>query len=499
MIVRAALLASAWLAAGGCLLAPARPAAGTGDGGLDDGGDGGATREITQTALIKIPLPGGDDQAGTAVALSGDGLTLAIGVPFEDGSAVVIDGVVDEEATNAGAVHVFVYDGVQQAWVPQAYLKAFNAQPNDRFGTALALSKDGSTLVVGAPGEASDSTDPISNAATGAGAAFVFRRDGFMWSQQAYLKASNPDAGDGFGTSVALSANGDRLVVGAPFEDSASETELSDDSTSNAGAAYVFSYVAGWGAPRYVKADVIGADDTFGTAVAIAGDGLTLVVGAPGDDGEGNTVVDCGAVSVFAFTTAPTFVTTLRAPTPMIDTYVGAAVALSRTGDRLLVGATGDSSAATGVDGTGPNTVMRSGAAFLLERPSTTWEPVAYVKASNTGFNDQLGTSVALAQDAATFVLGAPGEASSATGIDGDQAPDDAINAGAAYLFTSDPLARQRAYIKAADARVNDAFGASLAISDGGDTIAIGAPREDQGATTTETRVDSGAVYVFRW
>src|SRR5438128_1322177 len=117
-------------------------------------------------------------------------------------------------------------------WSQQAYLKASNTDAGDDFGFAVAISGD--TVVVGAAGEDSNATgvdgDGTNNSASNSGAAYVFVRSGTMWSQQAYLKASNTDAGDDFGFAVAIS--GDTVVVGAPGEDS-NATGVDGDGTNN--------------------------------------------------------------------------------------------------------------------------------------------------------------------------------------------------------------------------------------------------------------------------
>ena len=107
------------------------------------------------------------------------------------------------------------------------------------------MAVSGDTVVVGADGEASNATgingDQTDNSAPDAGAAYVFVRNGTTWSQQAYLKASNTDAGDAFGYSVAVS--GDTVVVGANFETSGAtgvNGDQADNSAPFAGAAYVF-------------------------------------------------------------------------------------------------------------------------------------------------------------------------------------------------------------------------------------------------------------------
>jgi hypothetical protein len=112
----------------------------------------------------------------------------------------------------------------------------------------VSLSGDGDTLAVGAYAEDSTATvidgDQSNNGASGAGAAYVFVcGDDGTWSQQAYIKASNTDAGDGFGFSVSLSGDGDTLVVGAPGESSSAtgiHGDQSNNDASGAGAAYVF-------------------------------------------------------------------------------------------------------------------------------------------------------------------------------------------------------------------------------------------------------------------
>src|SRR5262249_51872413 len=91
-------------------------------------------------------------------------------------------------------------DAASGAPAQQAYVKASNTDSNDEFGFALAVSADGSTMAVGAYGEASTATgvggNQTINTAQFAGAVYVFTRSGTTWTQQAYIKASNAQAGD---------------------------------------------------------------------------------------------------------------------------------------------------------------------------------------------------------------------------------------------------------------------------------------------------------------
>jgi hypothetical protein len=164
-----------------------------------------------QQAYLKASNAEADDQFGFSVAISGD--TLVVGAWGEDSSATGVNGnQSDNSAGSSGAAYVFVRSGT--TWTQQAYLKASNAAGDDGFGCSVAISGD--TVVVGAANEDSSATgvngDGTNNGSNGSGAAYVFVRSGTSWSQQAYLKASNTDVGDAFGTKVAIS--GDTLVVG---------------------------------------------------------------------------------------------------------------------------------------------------------------------------------------------------------------------------------------------------------------------------------------------
>ncbi|MBL8765456.1 MAG: FG-GAP repeat protein, partial [Phycisphaerae bacterium] len=143
-------------------------------------------------------------------------------------------------------------------WSQQAYLKASNTDMGDLFGSSVAVSGD--TVVVGAYQEDSNATgvngNQANNSLWSAGAAYVFVGSGGNWSQHAYLKASNTEAGDYFGWSVAVS--GDTVVVGAWREGSNTtgvNGNQSDNSTLGGGAVYVFVRAHGvWSQQAYLKA-----------------------------------------------------------------------------------------------------------------------------------------------------------------------------------------------------------------------------------------------------
>ncbi|MCB9904734.1 MAG: FG-GAP repeat protein [Planctomycetes bacterium] len=193
-----------------------------------------------QEAYLKASNPGIDAVFGYAVAISGD--SVAIGARNEHSSATGIDGDQNNQGAGySGAVYVFLRSGT--TWAQQAYVKASNTDSVDQFGASLALAGD--RLLVGAFLEDGGSTGVAGhgpdNSANDSGAAYLFERSGTTWSQKAYIKASNTNASDWFGHSVALGP--DYAVVGATQEDGGFGGINSfsfDNSASNAGAAYVY-------------------------------------------------------------------------------------------------------------------------------------------------------------------------------------------------------------------------------------------------------------------
>lgn len=168
-----------------------------------------------------------------AVAACGDGME---GAP----DTSVLDASVPD------AISLDVADGTGVSG-QHAYIKASNTDKDDLLGWSVALSQSGDTLAVGAPGEDSSATgvdgDQDDNSAWTSGAVYVFRRTDSTWAQHAYVKASNTDPRDGFSRSVALSASGDTLAVGAPGEASSAagvNGDQTDNSTEDCGVVYVF-------------------------------------------------------------------------------------------------------------------------------------------------------------------------------------------------------------------------------------------------------------------
>jgi hypothetical protein len=486
------------------------------------------------TTLYRLSLaPGSTATTLTpSVALPAAATILVDGVLVASGSAISVS-VGASFAPRIVSVTVTAESGATRSYAitlvrRSAYLKASNTNTADFFGTAVALSADGSTLAVGAPAEDSDATgvggNQSSEVAVNSGAVYVFRRLLLGWAQEAYVKASNTDSADAFGGSIALSADGTTLAVGASGEQS-SATGVGGDEVQNdvfnAGAVYVFRRDAAnrWAQEAYVKASNTDASDAFGAAVAVSADGATMAVGSPGESSDAlgvggsqgsNAAGGSGAVYVLERNGAGAWAQSayVKASNTGAEDAFGVSVALAADAETLAVGARWEDSSATGVDGAqGDEGATNAGAVYVFRRASTgPWTQDAYVKASNTGAFDSFGCSVALSANGTTLAVGARYEDSAATGLDGDGANDDARDAGAAYVFhrSSAGLWAQQAYLKASHVDTDDEFGISVALSAAGDTLAIGAPFDSSNATglggdpSSNAAVWSGAVYLFR-
>jgi hypothetical protein len=462
---------------------------------------------------------------GQGMALSGNGLTLAVGAPAERSSATGINGSEIQDLTTPlvpGAVYVFASSGM--TWTQQAYVKASNTKAEDRFGSSVALSSDGSTLAVGAPQEGSAAIgidgNQADDTAFGAGAVYVFTRDGTSWSQQAYVKASNTGKNDHFGLRIALSGDGSTLAVGAEEEDSEAsgiDGDQTDNSSAGAGAVYVFARSGStWSHQAYIKASNTGPEPSyFGASVALSDDGSTLAIGARGED-SGATGIDGDETDRSADNAGAVYVFSRSGSTWSQQAYVkasntdggdtfGISVALSADGSTLAAGASGEASAATGIDGDRTdNSSAAAGAVYVFTRSVTTWSQQAYVKASNTDPGDAFGFRVALSGNGATLVVGAFAEASGATGIGGDPTDNSVPESGAVYVFMRNGTTwLQQGYVKASNPGAGDTFGGNVALSHDGSVLAVGADEESSSATgvngdqTNNAAGLSGAVYLF--
>jgi hypothetical protein len=248
-----------------------------------------------------------EDYFGYAVAMSAD--TLFIGAPYDDNAAGV----------DAGAVYIFTFNGAN--WAQAQKVVPSGSAPEGRFGAALAT--DGTSVVVGAPGDDD-----------GIGAVYVLTRSGSSWVQTPKIVTSDGMHNDLFGQAVAIDST--LLIAGAPF--------YTRNGISNSGAAYVFSRGADgiWDQEDRLTLAVADAQDQFGAAVAISGSiarGVRIAVGATGAAFGGNPLA--GEVFIYTRTMFPRPNWILRQTIipqhPDQESLFGRALGLE--GDRLIIGA----------------------------------------------------------------------------------------------------------------------------------------------------------------
>lgn len=259
----------------------------------------------------------GTGYLGIGLAISGDGLVMAASrYGFNPSS---------------GAGGVFIFDRVGSAWVQRgSVLLPSDAAGSFRFGSGLALNEDGSILAVGSEGRAYDYYSY--------GSVYIYDWSGSAWVKRSVVNAGDHAETDKFGASVALNAAGTMLVVGA---------YLWEGANSNQGGAYIYD----WSGTDWVqRGSVITAASpassaNFGYAVALNPAGTILAVGEPYRTG---TLSSQGAVHVFDWSgSAWTPRSIFYDPSAAASDRFGRAVALAGTGNYLLVGAPERNSAAT--------------------------------------------------------------------------------------------------------------------------------------------------------
>lgn len=203
-----------------------------------------------------------NQQYGVQVALSGDGRTMAVADVWYFGGS---------EWPWYGSGAVYVYRLSSGGWTQEAKLEPPDARGYDFFGSDVALSMNGDTLVVGAQNEGYDA--PSQEA--GPGSVFVYKRREGAWTQEAMLRASRLQDNVSFGRAVEVSALGNVIAVGAPWE----SIELDGAIQSGAGAVYVFTKRAGvWVEQQAVSAPNPQSWDLFGWGVRLSENGRTLAV-----------------------------------------------------------------------------------------------------------------------------------------------------------------------------------------------------------------------------
>lgn len=393
--------------------------------------------------------------------------------------------------TNSAATLINHMITIKNGWYQEAFIKSSNSDIADNFGYSADISGD--TLVVGAPKEDSNQTtitngasSSSDNSSADSGAVYVYKRTGDTWVQEAYIKATAPDPGDEFGTSVSINAN--TLIVGATLDDSSTNVIINgpigstDNVANNRGSVYIFTRTGSvWSQEAYIQSVNADDNDSFGFDIDIYQD--TIVVGVPAEDSSSSGITNgpSASISNSYSSSGATYVYKRTGVNWIQEAYIkpsnngsndqfGTSVAIyentivvgSPEEDSLVSGVTNGSSASTN------NSYSGSGAAYIFERNGSTWSQVAYLKASNSQSSDKFGTSVDIFNN--RIIVGAPYEDSNLTGVYAGTTflnSNGTTNSGAAYLFIKNESGQweQEAYFKAENTSQNQNFGTKVSIS----------------------------------
>ena len=365
-----------------------------------------ASGDMKPIARLRASDARANDFFGESVGIDGD--YAIVGAKNEDGP--------NDSLFSSGAAYIFDITNASGEMKPIARLRASNAGNDDYFGFSVAIS--GNSAIVGAYKE-----DGPSNNASNAGAAYIFditNASGDM-NSIATLRASDAGDGDRFGYSVAIS--GTRQLL-ARAEDGPS------NSLTDSGAAYIFDITNASGEMKPIarlRPSDREAGDRFGKSVAI--DGNYAIVGAYYEDGPSNSLTWSGAAYIFDITNASGEmkpIARLRPSDARGGDWFGWSVAIS--GTNAIVGAYSDAPA---------NSPNDSGGAYIFDITNASGEmkPIARLRASDAGSNDEFGRSVAISGTNA--IVAARQE---------DGASNNLTNSGAAYIFNFQTSYQEKGY-----------------------------------------------------
>jgi hypothetical protein len=400
----------------------------------------------TQTTKL-LPNDGdAEDRFGRSVAVS------------DDGSTAVVSASMDEDPHGDDAGSAYVFERTDGTWSQQAKLVPSDGELQDRFGESVAMSADGNTILVCALVDKHPHLDYV-------GSTYVFERTDGTWTRQTKLTIADDEEVGWFADAVAISGDGDTALVSAIVHDPYAEDYL--------GWVYAFERSDGaWTNQEKLTADDAEAGDKFGNSVSLSADGATALVGAHEDQDPNGP--NAGSAYVFERTDEAW---TQRAKLVAEDgderDYFGSAVALAEDGRAAIVGATGDDDP-EGFD---------SGATYVFEQSDRSWTQQTKLARSESDTGDRTGGySVSMASNGRTALVGSPF---------GEEPNEDA--SGSVIVFErSAGTWRQRDRLVAEDGDERDRFGHSVALAGHGSTALIGAIEDED-----PHGYYAGAAYVF--
>jgi len=412
----------------------------------------------TSNAYVKITditgqTTGADDHFGSAIAISGDGSTLAVSAPRDD-----------DAGGDDGALYIFKKNSLGQWYQHQKNTEVTGLDYLGHY-SAIAMSRDGSTIVAGSyltnPGGISD-----------AGAAYIYKLVGGSYVYQQEITANDKAEYDHFGRSVAISSDGTTIIVGSNQDDDGAETQ---------GSAYIFDWNGStWSqTQKIVQSDTL-ANSDFGFSVSMSDDGTVTAVSAANHDNPGGTAVTNGG-AVYIFTkSGGTWSQTQKMYasdyTTQGNQFLGYNISMAGDGSMVVAGALYNDT-----------TANDSGAAYVFVKSGGVW-PVTETqifKTSDAATSDTGGWSVSTSQNGDRIIYGAPYD------------DDNQSNSGSIYIFdrSNGTWTQTKKYANHAASSANY-FGKATAVSSDGMVYVGGTEEADPvGAQSGQIRIFEDEVW----
>jgi hypothetical protein len=414
---------------------------------------------IEEQILFGSLATGSSELFGYSVSINSTGDRIIVGAYQDEGVG---------RSGSSGTAYIFASG--TSGWIEQQILSGSFAQgANDVFGASVYMNSLGDRVIVGAP---QDSYVSAIAAGDNTGTAYIFVSGATGWIQQAILSGSlavnNPDY---FGTSVAMNFIGDRVIVGAPYDETGAPT--------GSGVAYIFvSGAAGWTQQQILSGSLANnADDYFGWSVDMNAKGDRVVVGAHQDEGVARAS-GSGTTYVFASGTLGWVQHSVLSGTLATGSndYFGYSVAMNSEGDLIATGAPLDENI---------NAAESSGLVYMHQAKQLWVQQTVLSGSLAVQSGDNFGFSVSINSVGDRVVVGNYN----------DEGVAQSASAGTAYIFVSGAAGWTQQAILSGSLAVdnNDYFGWSVAMNTTGDRIIVGA-YEDEG---TGRSGSSGTAYIF--
>lgn len=363
---------------------------------------------------------------------------ISTGISYEGDTFVIGAANYYENSVESGALYIYKNDS--STW-EETRLVASDATDRCNFGKSVSISNDGTIIAAGAP---FDDT----------GAVYLYNWDSTSWNERK-ITPSDGEGGELFGYSVALSEDGNKLAVGAYYD---------DDNGYHSGSVYLYS----WNGTVWIEEKVIASDgghgDFYGFTVALSGDGTTLVVGAPCDD---STSYLSGSIYVYnCINWEEVKITASDAES--YDEF-GYTLDISNNGRRIVVGRYVDFSGGYPSDNI-----------YIYSKNDTSWDEII-IEPSDGFPDDDFGNYVAISNDGMSVIVGSTSQ------------DENGIYNGAAYLYENDGIEWTETKIMAYDYFPANHYGHRVDISGDGNILLINNhPYYSDGNVYTDT-------YIYDW